>query len=186
MSFVLRNFSTRDRRDQHDLIAILDGRIHTLQVFDVVLAYEQIHERTQVAAFVEQVRLDGGELRGQVGQRLRDLCAGHVDFALSAGIGAQGCWDSQGCHGFYFSLISFYELATEFTEVLRKNSENSVVSVAKVLYKQLYISIGGIFKEGRRAANFSLRDKVFFLEAKDIHGHLAADQAYIQLQAGFT
>ena len=79
---------TRNGWNQHDLLAIFDRRIHALQVFDIVFANEQIYERAQFTAFIEQVRFDGGELIGQVGQCLRYFYAGYLHFAFSAGVGA--------------------------------------------------------------------------------------------------
>ena len=45
--------------DQHDPVTVIDGCIHALQIFDVVLAHEQINEWAQPAAIIEQMRLDG-------------------------------------------------------------------------------------------------------------------------------
>ncbi len=61
--------SSRNGRDQHNPIAVLYRRLHTLQILDVIFADEQIHKRAQLPAFIEQMRLDGRILICQVAQR---------------------------------------------------------------------------------------------------------------------
>jgi hypothetical protein len=65
--------STSNGWDQHKSIAILDRRVHPLQIFDVVLTNEKIDKWTQFTTFVEQVRFDGGILCGQIRERIRNI-----------------------------------------------------------------------------------------------------------------
>jgi hypothetical protein len=94
--------SSRNGRDQHDLIAVLDGRFHALQVFDIVFADEQVDERTQFTSFIEQMWFDGWELHRQVVQGFGNFRTSDGHFAFAAGIGAQRGWDSQCGHVIYF------------------------------------------------------------------------------------
>jgi len=79
--------SSRNGRDQHDLIAFFNWRFHTLQVFDIILANEQIDERAQFTGFVEQMRFDSRELCCQIVQRFGNFCAADGHFAVAAGVG---------------------------------------------------------------------------------------------------
>ncbi len=50
-----------------------------------------------------------------------------------------------------------------------------------VLDEQRNVGIGCEFKECSRTANLASLDEVLALEAKDVHGHLAADELDIKI-----
>lgn len=62
--------SSRNGWDQDKPVAILDGRIHSLQIFDIVFANKEIDKGTQFTAFIEQMRFDTGILSRQIAERI--------------------------------------------------------------------------------------------------------------------
>ena len=80
--------TTRNGWDQHNLIVFLDRCLHALQIFDIVLANEQIDEWTQVSGLMEQMRLNSWKLSRQIVQRVGNFCAADSHFTFSTCIGA--------------------------------------------------------------------------------------------------
>src|SRR4029077_1956573 len=71
-----------DRRDDRDLVAVLDGRVEVLEEADVFVVGEDVDEAPHLAAVVADALLDARELRLQVGDQRTDGGAAGADLFL--------------------------------------------------------------------------------------------------------
>jgi hypothetical protein len=78
-----------DRRDDADLVAVGHGRVHLVEVADVLIIDVDVHEPPNFPA-VEDAVLQVGEVGRQGVQDLADRGAGGFEAVLAPGEGAEG------------------------------------------------------------------------------------------------
>src|SRR5271155_4829104 len=99
----LQKSTSRDRRDDADLITVLERRIAVFEEADVLLVDIDVDEAAHLAFFIHETFLDAGETRLQFDERLAD--GGGVDFDQLLVIGQLA--ERRGDADFFWHKLNF-------------------------------------------------------------------------------
>src|SRR6266849_2050073 len=103
---ILASRSSRNRRDEQNAIALLEGARFAAEEADVFFVEVDVEELANLALIVADVARESGEARGKLVEGVGDRGRATVHFRRAAGKATECRWDFDGYRHFLFSLAS--------------------------------------------------------------------------------